>query len=357
MKSVDSKSFRPSFEVLENRRMFAVFGGLQVLQASLPPAPVDTELNVQKLQTASGTQVVIDGSDDADRVEIVEFDAAGGRAEITLIRGGATETVRVRALDFADVPFVVHAKGGDDMVINHTSARMEAYGGDGTDYLYGGTGDDVLSAGAGGGTLFGDKGNDTLHGGLHDDSLGGGEGNDLLHGGAGGDTLRGGPGNDMLHADDGNDTLYGNEGDDVLYAGPGNDILEGNDGRDVLFGQAGDDSLYGGKGADNLNGGSGNDLLKGGGDIDYLYGGAGNDRLFGELGEDRLHGGDGNDELDGGQDYSGDYLEGGQGKDKFVRYRRWNPISWLAGTIGGDGDHFADVDSASGDWIDTHWIS
>ena len=62
----------------------------------------------------------------------------------------------------------------------------------GGDMLYGGTGDDVLSAddlalGDGSNWLYGEFGNDTLTGGDGADNLIGGEGDDLITGGTGAD--------------------------------------------------------------------------------------------------------------------------------------------------------------------------
>ncbi len=58
--------------------------------------------------------------------------------------------------------------------------------------------------------------------------------------------LYGGAGNDVLTAGSGNDILDGGAGDDVLVAGPGRDILIGGTGNDVITGLGGDDILIGG---------------------------------------------------------------------------------------------------------------
>jgi Ca2+-binding RTX toxin-like protein len=87
----------------------------------------------------------------------------------------------------------------------------------------------------------------------------------------------------------------------IVNAGPGNDtVLVA---RKVPFvveihGGAGDDSLCGGGGADTLCGEDGNDTLTGGAGADFLYGDAGND-VF--------HARDHN---------TGDFIDGGPGRDR-----------------------------------------
>lgn len=76
-----------------------------------------------------------------------------------------------------------------------------------------------------------------------------------------GEVLVGGDGTDFLRGGDGNDILTGNGGTDFLRGGDGDDQLFGNDGRDNLSGGDGDDILSGGAGRDRLDGGLGNDIF------------------------------------------------------------------------------------------------
>jgi Ca2+-binding RTX toxin-like protein len=70
----------------------------------------------------------------------------------------------------------------------------------------------------------------------------------------------------VLYGGEGNDVLTANHnGDTRLLGGPGNDILIGGGGNDLLFGEDGNDTLNGGGGADFLSGGVGNDTCDGGG--------------------------------------------------------------------------------------------
>jgi Ca2+-binding RTX toxin-like protein len=87
-------------------------------------------------------------------------------------------------------------------------------------------------------------------------------------------SLYGGAGNDTLTANHrGNTVLFGDQGDDTLTGGAG---------MDALFGGAGDDALNGRGNRDSLNGGSGKDSLDGGSDsvTDLLIGGFGADTFI-----------------------------------------------------------------------------
>jgi Ca2+-binding RTX toxin-like protein len=132
---------------------------------------------------------------------------------------------------------------------------------DGTNFLSGNGGGDLLQAGSGsddgrGDALDGGAGNDTLRGGGANDDLHGGDGDDQLQGGAGEDTLDGDAGNDLLQGGDGNDRFYigisasgdkdtldGGDGDDQFVYGPGTNsqvTATGGAGRDVYrpYGEA-----------------------------------------------------------------------------------------------------------------------
>jgi Ca2+-binding RTX toxin-like protein len=224
--------------------------------------------------------------------------------------------------------------------------------------LYGGTGNDRLSAGAREDLLYGEEGMDTLSGGAGNDYMDGGTGNDSLIGEQGNDYLQGGEGNDMLLGSDGNDAFDGGAGNDTINGGAGHDVLsvsgdvnytlnntqligQGTDtlisiegaalfggssnnifnttaftiGDVILYGGAGNDRLSTGVKDDLLYGEEGFDTLSGDAGSDYLYGGTENDSLMAGLGNDFLAGDMGNDTLLGGQ--GTDNLEGGDGSDLF----------------------------------------
>jgi Ca2+-binding RTX toxin-like protein len=176
---------------------------------------------------------------------------------------------------------------------------MESGGG-----LYGGDGNDTISAGAGNDNLYGEEGNDVLNGDLGNDKLFGGNGNDSLNGGAGddliysgvgNDTINGGTGFDFYRADyrgrptglivtydptTGNGTItVGSEVDTLISIESFNyDSFWGTDFADNIVGTS--DGEWGG-----LYGGDGNDTISAGAGNDNLYGEEGNDVLNGDLGQ------------------------------------------------------------------------
>lgn len=164
------------------------------------------------------------------------------------------------------------------------------------DFLYGGSGGDVLKATGGDDFLFGQDGNDRLGGGSGIDHLFGGLGKDTLDAGSGANMMAGGKGDDLfivrssrdfvreftaagtdqinttlrvMSLTSGNPLQYANvenlayigQGDfrgtgnalaNAITGGSGSDTLNGGDGRDTLAGQGGDDHLLGGAGADHF---------------------------------------------------------------------------------------------------------
>ena len=203
--------------------------------------------------------------------------------------------------------------------------------------IFGGTGNDDITAHSNGGNILGGDGADTITGSGSSDTLRGQDGNDIITGGDGSDYLYGNDGNDNLSGGNGSDILIGGEGADILDGGSGtdtvsysssisgvtvnlasggtsgdalgdtytkienvnatsyDDVVTGDDesnridaygGNDILDGAGGNDTLYGNDGNDNLVGGAGDDYLHAGGDDDTLSGGAGDDRLWGDNGTD-----------------------------------------------------------------------
>jgi Ca2+-binding RTX toxin-like protein len=133
-------------------------------------------------------------------------------------------------------------------------------------------------------------------------------GDDTLVGGIGNDSLNGGPGNDTVYGKQAGssdfgyyldaDTIHGGDGNDLIYgAGSGSDTW---DGDDLIYGDAGNDTLHGVIGNDAMFGGDGTDLMFGGEGNDAMDGGLGNDDVRGQNGADTLIGGGGLDRLMGG---------------------------------------------------------
>jgi Ca2+-binding RTX toxin-like protein len=213
--------------------------------------------------------------------------------------------------------------------------------------LFGGDGNDTITAGSGNDQLFGDAGNDTL--------LGKG-GADFLHGGDGNDTLTGGDGDDQLFGDAGDDRIIWNPGDDsdLAEGGAGTDTLEINGGNGaevftltangarvhldrvtpapffvdagtienvVINANGGDDTVIGTNGLGALvnltvDGGTGNDTIVGGDGADNLLGGDGNDVVLGGRGNDLALLGAGDDVFTWNPGDGSDTVEGQDGVDR-----------------------------------------
>lgn len=289
----------------------------------------------------AGETILINSDNDGDRVVASEYN---GFLTVTVGTGddasrsvyGASRVDRIR----------FNGNGGNDWFQNNTSKPSQAFGGDGHDWLIGGSaadeffggdgndwllgqsGDDTMDGGTGIDRLYGGADNDVLSGGANNDFVYGDSGNDVLFGNGGDDTVKGGDGHDMLYGDTlfafydrtaGNDELRGGRGNDELHGLSGNDRLYGENGDDILNGGTGNDQLWGGNNNDDLNGQSGNDVLWGGVGDDLLQGWSGNDILHGESGGDELYGGSGDDQLfaseDQRTDRHADMLSGGSGDD------------------------------------------
>jgi Ca2+-binding RTX toxin-like protein len=243
--------------------------------------------------------------------------------------------------------------GNDSINVSAANTRSflhpaEIYGGAGNDTITAGTGTDLLSGEAGNDLLIAAVGSDQLYGGSGSDTLVGGDDDDILYSlnaEAGADSFVGGAGNDRLEIYNSTETanvtlnyttptngtinggiktgstireverilLYSGSGNDSInvsaantrsflhpaeiYGGAGNDNITTGTGTDLLSGEAGNDILTSALGSDYLYGGLGNDRLDGGTDGDQLYGDIGNDTLISGTGFDFAYGGDGNDLL------------------------------------------------------------
>ena len=187
---------------------------------------------------------------------------------------------------------VVTLGDGTDGVFNTTSLPAHLFGGDGTDTITGGAGNEQLEGGPGRDDIDGGDGNDALNGGDGPDTEDGGPGNDAVSGGAGDDSLSPGPGSPIGDAD----SISGGAGvDTVSYAArmtpvdvskdgaadDGGATERDNVGLDVerIIGGFANDALAGGPGPDDLQGGPADDTLTGGIGADHLLGGAGQDSV------------------------------------------------------------------------------
>jgi len=175
---------------------------------------------------------------------------------------------------------------------NTASLIENAYGGTGSDAIYGNQAANYLYGGAGGDSLVGNDGTDQLAGEAGVDYIYGGNDGDAISGGLDGDNLSGDGGNDYILGENGNDAIAGGAGSDVIDGGDNNDTLWGHDpsgagdAGDLINGGNGDDIIVGHVGGDRLYGGAGQDTISGGNDGDVIYGESGNDNLYGGAGGD-----------------------------------------------------------------------
>jgi len=326
-----------------------------------------------------GVDNTVDGGEGNDLVRVNESVLIAG-AVIAIAGGAGNDDI------LAQGNATIHGNDGDDTIYGtgtiygdtgadtiHGSGTVD--GGAGNDILYawgqvsGGDGDDQISAEGGQSIIYGGAGNDgisagdfadTIDGGDGDNAISAGGGNDQIRTYAGIDTLAGGLGTDTIYAGAANDTVYGNEGNDTLFGEDGDDYIYGNDGDDEAHGGTGTDQMEGGNGADTLYGDGGDDYIRGLAGNDILNGGAGNDTIYGDgvdiiggipvetTGNNTLYGGDGNDNLFGGTgtdtimgDAGTDYINGGDGVDTIDGGADADNILGGAGNDiihGGDGD-------------------
>ena len=159
------------------------------------------------------------------------------------------------------------------------------------DVVYGGAGNDTITAG---------DGNDLIFGGTGADTINAGNGNDLIDGGTGADTMTGGSGDDTFIVDDVNDAVIEGltGGTDLIIAsvdydlstasdpgGTGNTFNNNVENLTLVMGSAAiigtgnnlNNTIIGNENNNTLDGGAGNDDLDGGAGVDTLIGGAGND--------------------------------------------------------------------------------
>ncbi|MCS7470823.1 hypothetical protein NZK35_29570 [Stieleria sp. ICT_E10.1] len=271
----------------------ADFGVIEpgALSDQAPPG-VPSQLPLKTEFRASDGRLTLHGGDGDDDVRVIETDGIVAFE----ISGVPAFTLPRESLSL----IIFWGAGGSDIFVNESDVRLMAFGGDGDDWLVGGSFADAL---------FGEAGNDRIEGMAGDDHLYGGDGNDEILGGEGADKLRG---------ESGNDELWGGLGSDpIIDGGSGDDKLYGEAGDDVLVGGLGDDYANGGIGSDVVAGNEGHDQLFGGLGDDILSGGSGDDWLQGDEGQDKLWGGDGNDSLV--YDFLDWVADGGNGVNVFTR--------------------------------------
>jgi len=101
----------------------------------------------------------------------------------------------------------INGGGGNDTIVDNSSALNTLIGGAGNDSLHAGSGADIVHGGLD---------NDTITGGGPGTFLAGNTGNDVLETDSSGSTVRGGQGSDTVSSTEGGDSIRGGGGDDII---------------------------------------------------------------------------------------------------------------------------------------------
>ncbi len=166
--------------------------------------------------------------------------------------------------------------------------------------------------------------------------IAGSEGSDYLQGSFGADLIRAGGGADYIDSSEGNDLLFGGLGNDRIQDSRGNNFLYGEGGNDELSVREGNNTLVGGLGSDELRGGKGFDILigvdptqagAGRGEIDLLKGKDGDRYVLGD--RQQAYYNDGQQNTAGFQDYA--YIEKFESKKGDVIQLHGNASMYVLG--------------------------
>jgi Ca2+-binding RTX toxin-like protein len=236
-----------------------------------------------------------------DQVAVGGFSVRSFFGETTVVvADGTSGNDRIEGVNWAA------AGAGNDTVIGRDSADVLG-GGDGNDTLIGGRGGDLLSGGLGfdtasysnatsgvianltGGLAAGDAAGDVLVG---IEGLIGSAFKDILTGSSEANLIQGGDGNDILVWSWGSDTLDGGAGDDTVVYDAAYGVTLDLSNNAANAGVAAGHVFWN---IENAVGGSAGDALIGNGAANKLDGGAGADTLTGGWGSDTLDGGTGID--------------------------------------------------------------
>ena len=265
-----------------------IFGGIGSDYIDIDPA-TDTPVGA-----GEGNDII--GGDNG----YASFDVGGGQSNLTVFESTDPES------------------GGDDYI----------YSGSGNDIITGGTGSDNITSGSGDDTVLGDNGviafvdgnisditpEDIIAYASRDDQIETGDGNDIIIAGIGSDTIDSGNGDDIVIGDlarilleeglpaqiisiqtqlGGQDEIFGGDGFDILLGGEYSDRISGGDGIDILIGDNGFIDFTDGKPSfvETRPSSLGDaDYLDGGEDSDIIIGGEGRDTVLGEFPTDVIIG-------------------------------------------------------------------
>ncbi len=230
----------------------------------------------------------------------------GGSGNDTVTYAGRTESVTVNL-----APGGSNGESGEN---DYIAGDIEnAIGGDGFDTLIGNSADNKLEGGYWCDSLTGNGGNDTLYGGPTDEDNWGWCFN-TYSGGDGDDTIRAAAGGEQLLAEPGADTYYGGSATvDYSSRGAAVDVSIDNVANDGASGE--NDNVR--PGIVTVRGTDYDDTFVGSIGMNIFFGGDGDDTMDGKLSGDYLYGEAGNDLIDGGPPGGSwtDALYGGTGVD------------------------------------------
>ena len=206
-------------------------------------------MHIEGTDQADAVEVFIDnrGTDDPvdDLVQVKMTEANGDQRTGGSPRYWQDGTPRITSLKFEGFD-------GNDRFTNRTTLNSVAHGGEGDDFMIGGSGVGRFFGELGSDWLFGGSGRDVLDGGRDDDLLMGGRDNDVLNGGRHDDRIFGGSGDDTIRGGSGADYISGWLGDDEIFGDSGDDTIRGGRGNDMILGGRGDDNLKGDQGHDSV---------------------------------------------------------------------------------------------------------
>ncbi|HYD67955.1 calcium-binding protein [Azospirillum sp.] len=336
---------------LATARIERIFGGVGADRLSAAGATAGVYVNggdgTDQL-TGSAFADTLGGGDGDDTIGAGDGNdtITGGTGADQLVAGAGDDLMYVDGadtlIDGGDGFDTVYVQGIVGATVDLTASRIER--------VFGGAGDDRLSATTGGLAVYvnGGAGNDQLAGGSQGDTLAGGDGNDTVNGGDGSDTITGGAGADQLVAGAGDDLMYVDGDDTLVEGGDGFDTVyvQGTVGAIIDLAAAGIERIFGGVGSDRLS-------AAGAGAAIYVAGGDGDDQLTGTAYGDTLAGGNDNDTIEGGD--GDDTITGGVGADRLVA-GAGNDLMYVDGADtfidGGDGFDTAYIQGIAGATVD-----
>lgn len=204
-----------------------------------------------------------------DPSEVKILTATQGNDEINISRsekGGITVDINGRRTDFTSEEakkLVIDGGEGNDRIIVQEDVRVPLFitGGQGNDFIQGGSGNDTIIDNYGQNEIYGGQGNDTIIAGgldltpdapplktIEGHSING----NIISGGLGRDYIEGSNNNDYIVDEGGGGVIYGLGGDDLITVTSGQNYVDGGQGNDAIKAEGGRNMLFGGRGDDTI---------------------------------------------------------------------------------------------------------